>query len=221
MRAAIGGQGANGGQHATVLLAGAETGGRLAVVETVEARGAALPLHRHHWEDEVLYVVAGELAVRLGGAWRRVPAGAAVLLPRGVEHAVAAATPEARVLTILTPAGFEGFHREWGTMTAGVATDLERLVALAARYGCEITGPPPTPPAPMPATGTPGGRSPGGQHATPAEVQTADAVADDRTGGRGHDQVDLPQPAGGGRDRGAVRRDAGALRRHMFEGAPA
>jgi hypothetical protein len=76
-----------------------------------------------------------------------VPAGGAILLPRGAEHAVVAVTPEARVLTILTPAGFEGFHREWAATAAGAASpSLERLVALAARYGCEITGPPPTPP---------------------------------------------------------------------------
>ena len=126
----------------TVLVDGASTAGRLALLALTVARGQEPPRHRHHWEDEALYVVAGELAVHLGGAWRRVPAGAVIFLPRGVEHAVAAVTPEARVLTILTPAGFEGFHREWGAPAVGVAApDLERLVALAARYGCEITGP--------------------------------------------------------------------------------
>ena len=128
-------------RQATILIGGAETGGRLAIVEEVIRRGAELPRHLHHWEDEALYVLDGELAVCLGGEWRRVPAGGAVLLSRGVEHAVAVVGAAARVLTVLTPAGFEGFYRELTDATP----DLDRLVATAARYGCEITGPPSVP----------------------------------------------------------------------------
>ena len=132
-----------------VLVAGKETAGRFALLVTVEMGGTEPPRHCHHWEDEALYVLEGELAVCLGDEWHRVPAGAAVSLPRGGEHGLVVATREARVLAALTPAGFEGFYRE----VAGAAPGLERLVALAARYGCEITGPPPTSPAP-------GGRAP-------------------------------------------------------------
>ena len=134
------------GQGAVILIGGEATGGRFALVETVEVRGAAAPRHCHHGEDETLYVLDGELAVWLGNEWHRLPAGAALLLPRGVEHAVAAVTSKARVLTLLTPAGFEGFHRELGAMPPAVGTGVERLVATAARYGCEITGPPPCSP---------------------------------------------------------------------------
>ena len=137
------------GQRVAVLLGGEATGGRFALLETVAVRGAATPRHCHHWEDETLYVRDGELAVCLGNEWRRLAAGAALLLPRGVEHAVAAVTPVARVLTVLTPAGFEGLHRELGAMVPAAGAGVERLVATAARYGCEISGPPPAPPPPM------------------------------------------------------------------------
>ena len=130
------------GREATILVNGDETGGRFALVEMVEARGAGLPCHRHHWEDEVLYVLEGELAVCIAGEWVAAPAGTAVFLPRGVEHAVAVVTAQARVLVALAPAGSEGFHRALGELSAGGAA-LERLVAVAARYGCEITGPAP------------------------------------------------------------------------------
>jgi hypothetical protein len=63
----------------------------------------------------------------------------AVFLERGVEHAFAALTQKARVLSFLTPAGFEGFYREMGA----IESEVERLVATAAKYGCEITGPAP------------------------------------------------------------------------------
>ena len=137
------GQGRADGHRAAVLVGGAETGGRLAIVALTLARGAEPPRHRHHWEDEALYVLEGALAVCLGDAWHHVPAGAALLLPRGVEHGVAVVGARARALSVLTPAGFEGFYRDMD----GVEPDLERLVTIAARYGCEITGPPPGPPA--------------------------------------------------------------------------
>jgi len=128
-------------QRSTILVDGEETGGRFALVETVEVWGGGLPRHRHHWEDEALYVLEGELAVCLGDERIAASAGTVVLLPRGVEHAVAAVTQEARALAVFTPAGFEGFYRELGE----AAPDLERLVAMAARFGCEITGRAPVP----------------------------------------------------------------------------
>ena len=129
-------------RRVAVLIAGEGTGGRFALVETVEVRSAKEPRHLHHREDETLYVLEGALSVWVGGGWVEAPAGTAVFLPRGVEHAFVVATAAARVLTILAPAGFEGFYREMDT-AGEYPPDVERLVATAARYGCEITGPTP------------------------------------------------------------------------------
>jgi hypothetical protein len=63
-------------------------------------------------------------------------------LPRGVEHAHVVATELARMLVFVVPAEFEGFYREVGALGAS-PPDAARLVATAARYGCEITGPTP------------------------------------------------------------------------------
>jgi quercetin dioxygenase-like cupin family protein len=134
-------------RHAsTVLVTGEATSGRCALVETVERRGDELPCHRHHWEDTTLYVLEGELAVFLAGQWIHGPAGAAVFVPRGVEHTIAVMSPAARVLRMLVPAGCEQFYQELATERAVRAAEgaapaaIERLVTLAARYGCEITG---------------------------------------------------------------------------------
>lgn len=126
-----------------VLVAGQQTGGRFAVVEVVEERDTGLPRHLHHWEDESLYVLGGYLDAWVAGEWIAVPAGTAVFLPRGVEHALVAAPEGARVLALLVPAGFERFYHQ---TCAAVTPNVERLVALAARYGCEITGPALAPP---------------------------------------------------------------------------
>ena len=123
-----------------VLVAGEETAGRCGLVQTVEERGAKPPRHLHHREDETLYVIEGSLSVWVAGEWLEVPAGTAVFLPRGAEHTFVAATEKARVLSFFAPAGFERFYRE----VAGAGPlDVERLVTIAARYGCEITGPAP------------------------------------------------------------------------------
>jgi quercetin dioxygenase-like cupin family protein len=128
-----------------VLVGGEETGGRFALVETLEERGAGLPLHLHHWEDEALYVLEGSLDVWVAGGWVGVPAGVAVFLARGVEHALVSATGRARVISLYVPAGFEGFHREMDSADPA-SRAVERMVATAARYGCEITGPAPVRP---------------------------------------------------------------------------
>ena len=133
--------GAEAAPGVRILVDGATTAGRFALLNLVVARGDEPPRHRHHWEDETFYVLAGALRVWIGGQWLAAPAGAAVFLPRGVEHGFLVVTPVARLLVALTPAGFEGCYRELGD---DAPPTLERLVATAARYGCEITGPPPT-----------------------------------------------------------------------------
>jgi quercetin dioxygenase-like cupin family protein len=127
--------------RAAVLVAGAETGDRFALIETVEEPGAEPPRHIHHREDEALYVLEGSLDVWIASRWVEVPAGAVVFLPRGVEHTFVA-TERARVLALVAPAGLEGFYRE----ADAARSEVERLVATAARYGCEITGPVPARP---------------------------------------------------------------------------
>ena len=132
-------------QAGAILLGSAETAGRLALIETVEEPGGEPPCHRHHWEDKLLYVLAGALNVYVAGRWIDAPAGAVVWVPRGVEHTYVAAAEHTRVLAMFTPAGFEEFYRELDAPHPW-ACGIEQLVATAARYGCELTGPHPGPP---------------------------------------------------------------------------
>jgi quercetin dioxygenase-like cupin family protein len=118
--------------HVAVLVAGEETEGAFALIETVEAKDAQLPRRLHNREDQALYVLEGFLNVWVAGRWVDVPAGTAVFLPRGVEHAFVVATETARMLIFIVPVGFEGFYREVGA-TGTSSFDIERLVATAAR----------------------------------------------------------------------------------------
>jgi quercetin dioxygenase-like cupin family protein len=131
-------------QQTRVIVGGAASGGRVALVETRLRRGQELPRHRHHWEDELVVVVAGRLAVWIDGDWAEVVAGGTVFLPRGSEHALLAVSDEVRLLITFAPAGFEDVYQELAKIDGDA--DLGRLVAVAARYGVEVTGPPPDQP---------------------------------------------------------------------------
>lgn len=135
------------GWLATILVSGGDTGGHFALIEVVAERGAAPPRHVHHREDETIYVLEGEITVHADGAEVPVPAGATMVLPRGREHSFVVESPEARMLTLVSPAGFEDMILELkGPAEPGAASEdgtIERLVSAAARYGCDITGPPP------------------------------------------------------------------------------
>jgi quercetin dioxygenase-like cupin family protein len=130
----------------TILIDAQATDGRLALLEVVEQPGGEPPIHRHYWEDELLYVLTGELVLFIEGKWLAVPPGRAIMVPRGVEHTFAVLSTTARMLALFTPAGFESFYRETGLEKRGErenTTGIEQWVATAARYGCEVTGPHP------------------------------------------------------------------------------
>jgi len=115
-----------------------ETGGAYALIEGVVV-GDGPPPHIHATEEEAFYVLEGELSVLLGERSMTATAGAFVLVPRGTVHTFSkAGTPSAKILIIISPAGFEKFFEE----IAG-APDLEKIMALAPKYNLEIVGPPP------------------------------------------------------------------------------
>ncbi len=140
-------------QLTRVLLSASETDGRIAVLEQIAPYGTASPCHVHHKEDELIYVLDGELTVYVDGRPRAVTRGAGVMLPRGREHAFVVESVEARVLAVFSPAGFERLIVETGRplvspmrpVLSEDARAVERMVAAAARYECDITGPPPQP----------------------------------------------------------------------------
>lgn len=131
---------------------GSTTAGALAVLEHNGGRGYSSPLHRHRDDEETFIVLDGELRVEVDGVRISAGAGAAAILPRGLTHSFVVTSHEARFLTIHTPAGFEAFVIRAGNPARSLALppdmhppDPAELAAMAADYGIEILGPPPTP----------------------------------------------------------------------------
>jgi quercetin dioxygenase-like cupin family protein len=140
------------GAHLSLTVTGEQSEGGLAIIDTVAPRGHSSPLHVHEREDEIFYVVEGELRVRVGDDEHVLRAGATAFGPRRVPHSFVVTSERARYLLMATPAGFEGFIRELGepALEARIPDpsgppDMERLSAVAAKYGCEILGPPMVP----------------------------------------------------------------------------
>ncbi|MGJ5830781.1 cupin domain-containing protein [Streptomyces ossamyceticus] len=94
------------------LKAGSEdTGGGYSVLEVTV--GGDLPLHIHHNDDEVLYMLEGEIEATFDGRVYTVKPGDFMLLPRGIPHAVRPTSDVApRLLQVSSPGGFEHFAED-------------------------------------------------------------------------------------------------------------
>src|SRR5207302_1660437 len=104
---------------------GTATGGAFAVVEHVIQPGTMLAVpHTHSREDEVSFVVEGEIGGLIGDQSFRAPRGAYVLKPRGIVHAVWNSGSEvARIVEIISPSGFESYFAELNRLLAGVTPE--------------------------------------------------------------------------------------------------
>ncbi len=130
------------GDLVRVLMTGEETGGSYSLLETVVRLGQEPPLHVHAREDELIYVLKGEVTFYKGGNRLDCGAGDYVFLPKGCEHTYCVESGDARLLVLLTPAGLEGYYQEIGRQV-DAERYVERLITVSARYGVEITGPGP------------------------------------------------------------------------------
>lgn len=140
------------GTLATIKISGEQSGGRLAVFESLLPREAAPPLHTHP-QDETFYVLEGEMTVWLNGVPKHCTAGSTVFFPGGAPHTFFVESEVARVLVLSTPAGIEQFVRalsspakERGLPHEDEENNPEReaiLEAFAAN-GATILGPAPT-----------------------------------------------------------------------------
>src|SRR5512132_842702 len=87
---------------AELKLAGEQSGGDWAVVESHVRAGDEPPMHTHTREDETVCVLDGAITVDVG-------AGSYAALPKNLPHAVTVRGDEARLRITLGPAGTEYF----------------------------------------------------------------------------------------------------------------
>jgi mannose-6-phosphate isomerase-like protein (cupin superfamily) len=145
------------GGLATIKATREQTGGRYTLVEILVPEFPAEEglLHVHHFEDEGFYVLEGEMTFYVGDQTIKAQPGSFLFGPKDVPHAFTVESGPARLLFILSPAGMEGLIREMGEPAQSLTippppeeppdeAEMERLMAIAARYGGEMLGPPPS-----------------------------------------------------------------------------
>lgn len=129
------------GGFVTFKLAGQSTNGSLAVIEHQVAPGTlAAPPHTHQHEDEISYILEGTITVQLGEQVIPAPPGTLVFKPRGEPHTFwNQGSVFARLLEIITPAGFERYFAELHEMVAPPSPpNFDGIAALAQHYGLDL-----------------------------------------------------------------------------------
>lgn len=127
-----------GGFGVVLQVPGEATGGAYSVVEHPLSPGVlAAPPHAHRNEDEVSYVVEGRVGAWLDGEESVAEAGDYIIKPRGVPHTFwNAGEGPARVVEIISPAGFEAYFEELAGLISGDGEpDFGAIARLAGRYG--------------------------------------------------------------------------------------
>lgn len=122
------------------MIEGEATNGAFSLVEhPLPPRALGAPLHTHRNEDEYSYVLEGRVGVQLGDDVLEVGAGDLVFKPRGVAHAFWNAGDEpARLLELISPAGFEGYFRKLAPLLAAADRDEAAIGSVLARYELDI-----------------------------------------------------------------------------------
>src|SRR5687767_7145429 len=122
------------------MIDGATSGGGFSLVEhPMSARALAAPLHRHAREDEYSYVVAGRVGALLGDDVLVGGPGDLIFKPRNQWHTFWNAGDEpARLLEIISPAGFEEYFAELIAMGGSTRAEPSALAALAKKYGLDV-----------------------------------------------------------------------------------
>jgi mannose-6-phosphate isomerase-like protein (cupin superfamily) len=122
------------------MIDGEEAGERFSLVEhPMSPHALAAPLHRHNREDEYSFVVEGRMGALLGDDVVYAEPGDLVFKPRGQWHTFWNAGDEpARILEIISPAGFERFFAELVDLGGVANASPETLAELCGRYELDM-----------------------------------------------------------------------------------
>jgi quercetin dioxygenase-like cupin family protein len=134
------------GMLATIRATAADTDGQYTLVEVVAPPGLEAPLHVHHTEDEAFLVLEGDVVLYVGDQRIEAAAGQFAFGPRDVPHRFEVGPAGARMLWVVTPAGFENLVEAVSVPAEAMTVPPPEIVPpadaaeIVARYGNEILG---------------------------------------------------------------------------------
>jgi quercetin dioxygenase-like cupin family protein len=115
-----------------VKISGNDTGGGFEVIE-FRGNAASPPPHVHREREECIHVLDGQFTFTLGHDEMEAAPGSWVYIPRGTRHGFTA-SPDARALILVTPAGLEDFFAELGQGIAAGTPTQELRASLRGRF---------------------------------------------------------------------------------------
>ena len=112
--------------------------GAAAIVEhTVEPKSIGAPMHKHTHEDEISYVLEGELSVIQNGNVQTASPGQYIVKPRGIFHTFwNAGDARVKFIEVITPGNFEYYFAELAPfLEAGKPPQMDKVRETGAKYG--------------------------------------------------------------------------------------
>ncbi len=125
-----------------VKISGSDTDGELAIFEqTSLSQGKGTPLHIHHEQDEIFYVIEGAYKFQVGDEKYDLTTGESIFLPRKVAHAWTQVSEKGKMTVTMQPAGkLENF---FVTMAALDHEPTQQEIAkIFADNDMQVVGPP-------------------------------------------------------------------------------
>lgn len=127
------------GDTVTIKINSDETGGKYSVIEISTPPNGGSPLHVHHREDELFYVLEGDYEMYCGGRKFHAKAGSMAFLPKNMPHSFRnIGKSVGRILGVITPGGFEKFFEELDLISKHRQPSAEQLFELVRKYDLEL-----------------------------------------------------------------------------------
>ena len=131
----------------SILLPGEDTGGAYCLLDLKVAPGKGVPRHTHTREDEVYFILSGELEVIVGDEIFTLRAGETLMAPRNISHQLRNSGSVANhYLIMFSPSGFEEFLQATSVAAPGDAVApteppaiaVQNVFELASGYGIQF-----------------------------------------------------------------------------------
>ena len=116
-----------GGESTTILASGKDTGDRVTIFDSVLPKGNEAPWHYHEIDDEIFYIISGEIEFSVDKEEFIAKTGDLVIAGPNVKRRFKA-LQDSRLLVINTPSGpSEGFIRDIAKFPQGYSpTESDR-----------------------------------------------------------------------------------------------
>ena len=115
-----------------------DTNDVFSVIEIISPPGKGVSLHVHENEDELVYLLDGEIEVTLGDQTMTAVPGVMALLPRGIPHGfVNNGNKPSRLLVTILPGPFDNYFVELSGIYSHGEPSEEEIDALSKKYSIQ------------------------------------------------------------------------------------